>query len=140
VIKVYFDASVIIAAMFSSGGGSAKLIQFVRAGVVAGITSQTIIDEVESNSAKINKNPRQIRQFIKNNLLLVRERIVLSETRAYENIVDEGDAHVVAGAKSTKCDYLVTLDKRHLLQEGVKRKVKPVRIVTPKELLAKIIK
>lgn len=139
-IKVYFDASVIIAAMFSSQGGSAKLIQFARAGIVAGITSQTIIEEIESNSAKINKNPRQIRQFIKNSLILVRKRIILSETAVYENIVDADDAHVIAGAKLTKSDYLVTLDRKHLLKEGVKSKVKPIKIVTPKELLLKLIK
>lgn len=138
-IKVYFDASVIISALLSSTGGSAKLIRFVKLGAIVDITSQTILDEIENRSAKINKSIYEIRQFIKNNSLIVRKRITPAENSAYEDKVDINDAHVVAGANLTKCTYLVTLDKKHLLTTDVQKKFLPLRIVSPKELLEELV-
>lgn len=34
-----------------------------------------------------------------------------------------------------RCDYLVTLDKKHLNNPSVKKKVSKIEIVSPKELL-----
>lgn len=139
-IKVYFDASVIISALLSSTGGSAKLIKFTKLQAIAGITSQTIIGEIENRSRKINRDLKEIRQFIKNSSLVVRKGITPAENNIYEFLVDKADAHVIAGAKLTKCDFLVTLDKKHLLNEDVKQKFLPLKIVSPKELLEEIVK
>lgn len=129
-IKVYLDASVIIPALLSSSGGSFKIVQFIKLGVFVGITSQTVIEEVENNSGKIHRSSKEIRQFIYDNKILVREKIALAETVAYKGVVEEKDVHVYAGAKLTKCDYLVTLDKKL---------AKPLKIVRPQELLASIL-
>lgn len=139
-IKIFLDASVIISALFSLSGGSNKLIQFVKLGVVIGITSQNVIEEVERNCVKIGKSPKEIRQFINDNLILIRNIVSLSETKQYKNIVVEKDAHVVAGAKLTKCNFLVTLDQKHLLKQEVVGAAKPLKITTPKELLEELIK
>ena len=137
--KVYFDASVIIAALLSSTGGSAKLIQFSKIKAITGITSQTIINEIENRSVKLKKSKKEIRQFIKDSSLLVRERITSQENKEYEDVVDKEDAHVVAGAHLTKCEYLVTLDKRDLLRPDIQEKFLPLRIVSPKELLEELV-
>lgn len=138
-IRIYLDASVIIAAMLSPTGGSAKLIQFVRLGAVAGITSQTAIAEIEENALKIGKTSSETRQFIFNNRIIVRKRINKTEEEPYQGLVEEEDIHIVAGAKLTKCDYLVTLDKKHLLKDEVKKLVKPLKVVNPKEYLEKVV-
>lgn len=137
-IKVYFDASVIVSGMISSTGGSAKLIKFVKKKDIVGITSKTIIAEMENKSEKIKKEIKEIREFIKENSFIVRKRITQAESIEYQDIVDKGDAHVIAGAKLTKCDYLVSLDKKHLLRKDIKEKFLPLRIVSPKELLEEI--
>lgn len=36
-------------------------------------------------------------------------------------------------------DYLVTLDKKHLLRPEIKARFLPLRIVSPKELLEEIV-
>lgn len=139
-IKIFLDASVIIPALLSPAGGSTKLIQFIKLKTVIGMTTQNVIEEVERNSAKIRKKPQEIRQFINDNLILIRNKVSSAETKLYTSIVVEKDVHVVAGAKLTKCDFLVTLDQKHLLKPEVVRAAKPLKIITPKELLIELIK
>lgn len=134
-IKVYLDASVIIAALFSPTGGSAKLLEFVKLGMVVGVASQTVIDEVEEHSLKIKKSHKEIRRFIQEHSIIVRESIDELELESFKNLIEEEDIHVAVGARLTKCDYLVTLDKKHLLQEEVKEMLKPLKVVSPKEIL-----
>ena len=70
---------------------------------------------------------------------MVRERVSLEEIRPYKNKVDIEDAHLIAGANLTKCTYLVSLDKKHLIREDIKKKFLPLKIVSPKELLEEIV-
>ena len=137
--KLYLDASVLIAAILSPEGGSAKLIQFIKLGIISGISSQTVVEEVEKHSAKIGKKVSEIRLFIKDNGILVREKTTGDEAKPYREMVVEDDLHVIAGAKLTKSDYLVTLDKKHLLKEEVKRLVKPLKIVNPEYYLKGLV-
>lgn len=132
--KIYLDASVIIAALLSPTGGSAKIIELSGLGIFVAITSQTVIEEVEAHSLKIKKERIEIRKFITHSRVLVREKLLLSEIEMIEKI-DVEDAHLIAGAKLTGCNFLVTLDKKHLLKTEIKEYFKPLKIVTPGELL-----
>jgi putative PIN family toxin of toxin-antitoxin system len=138
-IKVFFDASVIFSALYSNQGGSNKLAQLVRQKKIVGITSQTVIEELQENLGKIDKlDFRKFHQFILDFGFIVRERIAQPEIKPFLGLVDSRDAHVVAGAVLTGCDYLVTLDKKHLDNPTIKTKISQVKIVSPKELLATI--
>lgn len=140
-MRVYFDASVIIAALLSPTGGSAQLFKLIKAGVIDGITSLTVIQEIleEDKSKRIKKSKEEIEQFIAESGLIVREVITALEIVPYQTQVDVEDAHLIAGAVLTKCTHLVTLDKKHLLREDIKQKFLPLRIVSPKEILEEII-
>ena len=139
-MRVYIDASVIIAALLSPSGGSALVLTYVKQGKIIGITSQTVLFEVLKKTAKIKKSPAKIHAFINLNRLLVRQPLTISEITPYQKFVsDPKDVHVVAGAKLTKCHYLITLDKRHLLKSDVQKKVLPLQIVSPKEMLEKLV-
>lgn len=135
-VKVYFDASVIVSALISSTGGSAKLLGMVKERIITGITSQTVIDEVLEHTEKIKLSPRTIQTYITNSAILVRKKITQKDIDPYKNIVDAEDAHVLAGAHMTNCKYLVTLDKKHLLI--LQGKIKRIKIVNPKKLLAEV--
>ncbi len=139
-IKVYLDASVIIAALLSPTGGSAKLLEFINLNVIVGIASQTVIDEVEAHSLKIRKSHQEIRRFIQESSIMVMEKIREAELELFRGLIEETDIHVAVGAKLAKCDYLATLDKKHLLKEEVKKILKPLCVVTPKEILLNLIK
>lgn len=136
-MKVFFDASVIIAAMLSSTGGSALLLDYIRVGKITGITSQTVIDEIleEDKQKKIKKSKKEMEQFIAESGLLVREQVTIDEIVSYQGMVNIEDAHLIAGANLTQCEYLVSLDKKHLLNESVRQQFLPLKIVPPKELI-----
>lgn len=139
--QVFFDASVIIAALLSPTGGSSLLLQYVKKGKVVGLTSQTVLEEIleEDKPKKIKKERAEIEQFIAQGNLLVREHISSEEIAPYKNMVDIEDAHLIAGANLLSCNYLVTLDKKHLLREDIQKKFLPLKIVSPKQLLEDII-
>ncbi len=140
-MRVFFDASVIIAAMFSPTGGSALLLQLVRSGEIIGIASQTVLSEIltEEKFIKFKKAKEEIEKFIAKSGLLVREYITLEQIAIYKDEIDSEDAHLIAGAKLTKCEFLVSLDKKHLLRPEIQQKFLPLKIVSPKELLEKIV-
>ena len=139
--RVYFDASIIIAALLSPTGGSSLLFQYIQLGKIIGVTSQTAIDEVlaEDKPKKIKKSKEEIEQFIAQSGLVVRENITIQEIAPYKDFVDVDDAHLIAGAKLTKCSHLVTLDKKHLLRSDIQQRFLPLKIVSPKELLEEIV-
>lgn len=139
-MRVYFDASVIIAAILSPSGGSSLLLKYVKVGKLKGITSQTVIDEILDKTEKLKKSKKDLEQFIVTSGLVVRKSTTLEEIEPYKNQIDVEDAHLIAGAKLTKCSHLVSLDKKHLLKPDIKEKFLYLRILSPKELLEEIIR
>lgn len=139
--RVYFNASVTIAAFLSPSGGSALLFQYIKQGIILGITSQTAINEIleEDKPKKIKRPKEEIEQFIAQSGLVVRESITVEEIAPYDGLIDVEDAHLIAGANLTKCAYLVTLDKKHLLREDIQRQFLPLKIVSPKQLLKDLV-
>jgi hypothetical protein len=89
-MRVFFDASVIIAALLSPNGGSALLLQFIKAGVIVGITSQTVVAEIlqEGKPEKLKKPHGEIQEFIARSGLVVREAVTLEEIEPYQELID----------------------------------------------------
>ena len=141
-MRVFFDASVIIAGLLSPTGGSSLLLQYVKKGLIVGITSQTVIEELleKDKSQRLNKSKRDIEQFIAQSELLVREGVTQAEILLYRNKIDNEDAHLLAGARLTKCTHLVSLDKKHVVRPDVQKQFLPLKIVSPKKLLEEIVK
>jgi predicted nucleic acid-binding protein len=141
-MRVFFDASVIIAALLSPTGGSALLFQFLKTGLLIGLTSQTVLAEIfgEDKPGKIDKQKEDIEQFVAESGLLVREAITLKEIELYQDLIATKDAHLIAGANLTKCMYLVSLDKKHVLKDDIRKQFVPLKIVSPKELIEELVK
>jgi len=113
------------AGLRAPNGGSGKVLSWAKKRKIQGIVSEIILDEVLRHVAKIGWEEKQVLRYLGNIF------------RNYENIVkDLGDAHVLSSGKEVKADFLVTLDKKHLL--SLKNKVKDFKIVTPGELIEKI--
>ncbi|MDA1316975.1 MAG: putative toxin-antitoxin system toxin component, PIN family [bacterium] len=134
--KVYFDASVIIAALLSPSGASAKLVNLVKQGDIVGITSQTVIDEILSHQSKLNKTEQEIFECITTHKILVRNAILLNDIESLAHLmIDKDDAHVFVGAVQTGSDYLVSLDKKHILIPTITAQFPNLHICSPKALL-----
>lgn len=140
-MRVFFDASVLIAALLSPTGGSSLLLAYVKAGKMIGISSQTVIEEIveEEKFAKLKKSKDEVESFIAQSGLVIRKRVTSEDIAPYEDLIELEDAHLIAGATLTKCAYLVTLDKKHLLRKDIQEKFLPLRILSPKELLEEIV-
>lgn len=139
-MRVFLDASVVFSGFMSPTGGSYKIISLCREKHIIGISTQTIIQEVKRNIHKAPKSAEQLDQFISSHRLLIRSELTLSEIEVFKSIVAEKDAHVLAGAILTISDYLVTLDKLHLLNSPVKNAMKSrIDIVSPGEFLESLL-
>lgn len=138
-IKLFFDASVIIAAIISSKGASFALLKYASRKKIIAITSKTVINEVSANLHKIEDfDEKDLDTLIVNNKMIVRKAVGRSEIKQFVDVVSQKDAHVLAGAKLTNSDYLVSLDRKHIVKNEVKNKVEEIQIVLPKELLTKL--
>lgn len=133
-MKVFFNASVILAGIYSPDGGSALILKKVRDGQIEGVISELIFDEAVRHAQKIGLSERDLEEKI---LSFFDNPLGAPNFSEFGKIViDPGDAHVLTSAVEEKCDVLVTLDKKHLLV--LKGKVKGLEILTPGELLEKL--
>ncbi|MDP4011361.1 MAG: putative toxin-antitoxin system toxin component, PIN family [Candidatus Roizmanbacteria bacterium] len=131
---VFFNASVIIAGFISSTGGSAKLLQWTKEKKITGVISEIIHDEVMRKSAKTGFSSDAIKRKLFLIFAHVKKAPDKKLVKKFNNIViDLGDSHVLASSIETKADFLVTLDKKHLLI--LTGKIEGLRIVSPKQLI-----
>ena len=134
--KVFFDTSVLFSAIYSQTGGSYQICRLVKKGEIEGYTTETVIKELQNNILKFSqKTKKNLESFIANHKFIVRSEITERETRPYLKIIVDKDAHVLAEATLCKCDYLLTLDKKHLNNEQIKERFTKAIITSPKKFL-----
>lgn len=133
--KVLFNASVILAGLKSSKGGSAKVLSWCKKGKIEGSVSQIIVEEAIRNASRIESDEEKIIQNINNIFSKIAPPPSEVSVNKYKMIsLSVGDAHVLASAKEEGADFLVTLDQKHLLV--LKNKIKEFKIVSPGDLIS----
>lgn len=130
-MAAFIDASVILAALGSKSGGSSMVLKLIRNGKIAGITSQAVIEEVFRNAYKIKIPESEVSKFVSNSSLKIIPVPTSIEVEKYLGDTVAKDAHVVASAIRSKSEFIITLDKKHLLSTLIKG----LKIVTPGEFL-----
>lgn len=134
---VFFNASVILAGIHSPMGGSAKLLRLVKQKQITGVISEIIFDELLRHADKIKKSKSKLSSIVLEIFPNILPAPSNTSVFKYKYVVlDSGDTHVLASTKDSNAEYLVTLDKKHLLI--LQNKIKWVKIVSPKELLEKL--
>lgn len=131
--KVFFNASVILAGLKSPSGGSGKILKWGRQKKIKALASELILDEVLRNMVRVGLPKDQVLKSAKEIFLIVPAPGASLVKSLHKVSVDVGDSHVLAGSTETKADFLVTLDKKHLLI--LKDKIKEFKIVSPGELI-----
>ncbi len=135
---IFFNASVIIAGLISPSGGSGRLLRDAEEKQVTGVISEIILDEVLRHWDKIGKSKSRIEQTVKR--IFPKMHPIPKETTIEKyngKTLDLGDAHVLASSDDSRCDYLVTLDKKHLL--AIAGKIKKFKIVSPGQLISLLL-
>lgn len=134
-MKVFVDASVILAALGSKTGGSSLVLELGRRRGLDLVTSQGVIEEVRRNCPKIGVSWTTAEPIITRNRISVIGVPSVREVEKYGKTVGEKDAHVIASAVSSNSKIVITLDRKHLLHKDVKQKLKSIKLLTPGELL-----
>ncbi|KKQ73809.1 MAG: hypothetical protein US96_C0051G0002 [Candidatus Woesebacteria bacterium GW2011_GWB1_38_5b] len=98
-----------------------------------GIISEIVYDEALRHRGKIRFRKTKIEEEIATAFYKISPAPRVLNLKYKKIVRDVGDIHVFTSAKENKVDYLVSLDKKHIL--SVKRKIKEFKIVSPAELI-----
>lgn len=131
-VSAFVDASVLFAATYSSTGAARDLLKLALSGRINLVVSQLVLLEVQRNLA--NKAPEKIgflltlleTDVFQHAPALTREEIL--EAASYTALKD---AAVVAAALKANVDFLVTYDRKHLINPPEVSEKSGLRIVTP---------
>lgn len=134
-IKVFVDTSVLISGLASSTGASGGVLDLCEAEVIQMVISRQVIVEADRNfSAKLPRLHHHFRQFIHDLKPLMIDDPSPRLVKKAVAFVGRKDASILAAAQEGQVDYLITLDKKHLLSSQGKKDIE-MTIVTPSEFL-----
>ncbi|MEJ2354022.1 MAG: PIN domain-containing protein [Anaerolineales bacterium] len=137
-IRIFLDSSVLFSAAYSSTGYSRDLLLMAARGEIILVISPHVVTETRRNL--IESAPDAIPylellfDIIPFEYIKPAKRDVLSAAKH----VAQKDAPIIAAAKRAKVDFLVTLDKRHLLGRPELAAYVGTRIVAPKSAVESI--
>jgi predicted nucleic acid-binding protein len=139
--RVFLDSCILIAATHSPGGGSALVTEICQGNAYKAAVSVQVLLEARMNIAE----KFGYAELIKYYHLLARldpEMIPVPAKKTldkYISLVADKDIHVLATALEGCADYLVTLDKRHLLNPVILAAELKIKIMTPGDFLKAVI-
>ncbi|MGM0399975.1 MAG: PIN domain-containing protein [Chloroflexota bacterium] len=136
--SLFFDASVLVAGAHSPQGGSALLLAAcARGGFRAQMSFAVLMETLHA----LDEFPRQSRRAFE---CLLREidweflAVPPEEVLArYEQYIDTKDVHVLAAAVEGGAEFLLTLDRRHILAvvDGVREEGLDINILRPGDFI-----
>jgi len=142
VIKVFLDASVLVAASASVNGASAYILHLARQRKIKAFVSEDALSEAVKNvNLKLGDigKERLNAYLIRANLKLV----ISPEVEAIalcEKFIHFKDAPILAAALSAKADILLSLDKKHFFTKSVADFAKAMKIFTAGDFLKRFFR
>ena len=136
--RLFFDASVFIAAAGSQTGGSALVLSLCRHGRAKAVSSRLVLLEAERNVRnKLGQDAllHFYHEIASLDLDLV-ETPSAQEIAEQSQVIDPKDAHVLAAALNGAVQFLLTLDRKHFFSL---RATLPFTIMTPGDFLRRIV-
>lgn len=136
-LKVFLDANIWFSAAMSAQGGSFLICHLAEEGLIQAVANKHVLDEAERNL--LLKAPKKLSGYF---ALLAKTRPEVNNLLPNDDIVRtlgslllSKDIPVVFGALEARADFLVSLDKKHILQPKLKAFSWPFEIVSPKKFL-----
>jgi predicted nucleic acid-binding protein len=108
--RLFLDASVVFSAAFSSKGSAAFLMSECEQGCFQAVTSKLVLLEVTRNLRKKahRKALQRFAQFMRESNIEITLTPSLSEIERYFEYIHAKDAHVLACASLSDCDFVIT--------------------------------
>ena len=133
--RVFLDTSVLFAATLSSTGASREIISLGLAGRLTLVLSDYVIEELRGAlKRKAPESVSAVDDFLQA-LEFENVRPSKREVLSVAEYTELKDAPVVAAAVKARVDYLVSLDRRHLVDRPEVEDGSGLRIVLPGDLL-----
>jgi predicted nucleic acid-binding protein len=135
---LFFDSSALFAGVVSASGASRALLLLAEVGIVSVTVSEQVVAETERAIAR--KIPRALpnyRQALRATGLRIVADPPPKEIEAHENIIShQADVPIVVAAMLVQAEYLVTLNRRHFVDDPDVAGRSGLRIGTPGDALA----
>ncbi|MCL5984994.1 MAG: PIN domain-containing protein [Actinobacteria bacterium] len=135
--RLFFDASVLLAGIINPEGGSGLITRACAVNGFSPLVSQPVLLEVEGC---LNENfPKSFMERF--HCIVIDIPWIIAEVPSdkllsdCEKIINQGDAHVLAAAITGRCDFLLTLDRKHFITASLKSADLPFIILTPGEFI-----
>lgn len=135
--RLFLDTSVLFAAVWSESGGSRLILKLGEAGALSLWVGPTVLREAEAVLKR--KSPESLPHMV---LLLDRAQVQIGAeagkealARARSAVDHLPDAQVLAEALEVGVEYLVSLDRKHLVGNPRTESL-PVAVGTPADFLA----
>lgn len=134
-IKAFADASVIMASIISATGASRELLKRHIHGEIQLYVSHYILDETKNNLKVKSPSNAGVLDILIDLMALEIVEVDVHTVKEVSTYTEMKDAPVVAGAITGQCQYLLTYDKKHLLDKPEIAIQSGIIIVTPGDLL-----
>lgn len=134
--RVFVDASVLFAAAYSKQGAARELLRRHLNEEIELLISDSVVDEARRNLTKKAPPTLPIFDALLTALELERVEPTREEILAAADYTVSKDAAVVAAALNGNARYLVTFDRRHLINPEQVAERSGLIILTPGELLS----
>ena len=140
-IKVFLDSSVVFAAAGSQTGGSFEIINLIKKGRLESLVNEGVVAESEE-AIRRKLSLEKYKLFINWLEEDYFKILPFPEEEKLQQLedVNQKDRHILISAQESKPDYLVSLDKKHVLTKESRKIIPEIKIVTPKEFLQKHFK
>ncbi len=114
-LRLFIDSSVLFTMCDSETGASSELVKLAEQKLVRLITSDYAFEEAANNLGKKKPRSIQVLRILKEKTLW--ERVMPSSQDvedAIPHVADVFDAPIIAAAKQSQVDALVSFDRKHL--------------------------
>ena len=134
-IRAFVDASVLFAAAYSETGASREIIRQAIRGEIQLVSSQLAFEEARRNlqekAPEVASELENFREVVEFEMVRPTKREVL-EAMEY---TAAKDAPIIAAARRAQVDYLVSLDRQHLVEVPEVAERSGLMIVLPGDFL-----
>ena len=137
-IKAFLDANILFAAAYSSTGGSFYIFELAKKDKIKVFTSRLAVKEAEKNlrdKASEEALDRFYNFMSEIDIKFVEANRDLAKSE-FSRITGEKDAPIFAAALKSGAVFLITLDKKHLLNIRFS-KIGKLQIVSPGDFIEK---
>lgn len=128
-MRVFLDSDVVVSALISTKGASHQLLHSDN---IKSVISSISYEELSIVIHRLNLKINILDDLLTTSLQKVEIRKSVRELKnIYEKyVIDQNDAHIVAGAHLSKAEFLITYNIRHFKVDKIKEDLKIV-LLTP---------